>query len=115
MSSLIDKLKEKEQGRNKEYSVLFWKPEPDEIVEGIVEEMGETITPNGDAEYVQIMTDEGKKFMVFVNSILQKLIVQEDVKVGDRIAIKFLGLVQAKKTNRKFKDYVLVKDDSEEN
>ncbi|MFZ6007212.1 MAG: hypothetical protein ACOYU2_06105 [Nitrospirota bacterium] len=112
--SLIDKIKEKEQERNKEYSVLFWKPEPDEIIEGIVEEMGETITPNGDAEFIQIQTDEGKKIMVFINSILQKLIVQEDVKTGDRIAIKYLGLVQSKKTNRKYKDYILVKDDSAE-
>jgi hypothetical protein len=53
--------------------------------------------------------------MVFLNSILKKLVEAEDVKVDDRIAIKFLGLTQSKKSKRKFKDYILVKDDSLDN
>ena len=109
--SLVEKIKEKEAEKNKGYNVLFWRPEPGEIIEGEVIEMGETITENGDAEYVQICADDGKKFMVFINSVLQKLILSEDVKVGDRIAIKFLGLVKSKKSKHKFKDYILVKDD----
>lgn len=114
MSSLIDKLNEKEKARTEGYSVLYWKPQEGEAIEGIVEEMGTTITENGDAEYVQIQTDEGKKYMIFVNSVLHKLLEVEDVKTGDRIAVKYLGLVQSKKTKRKYKDYVLAKaDDSE--
>jgi len=113
--SLAEKIKEKEAEKNKGYDVLFWRPEEGEILEGVVTEMGETITENGDAEYLQLSTDDGKKFMVFINSVLHRLIEQEDVKTGDRIAVKFLGLVQSKKTKRKFKDYILVKDDSIEN
>lgn len=112
--SLINKIKEKEEEKNKGYDVLFWKPMEGEIIEGEVIEMGETITENGDAEYIQILTEDGKKFMVFVNSVLRKLIVAEDVKIGDRIAIKYLGLVKSKKSKHKFKDYILVKDDPSE-
>ncbi len=112
MGNLIDKIKEKEQERQKEFSVLFWKPEPGQIVEGVVEEIGNTITEHGDAEYVQIATDEGKKFMVFLNSVLHKLMEAEEVKVGDRIAIKYAGLVESKKSKRKFKDFILVKEGS---
>lgn len=112
--SLMDKLKEKEQERNKEYSILFWKPQEGEIIEGTIEEIGETITEYGDSEYVQIPTDDQKKYMVFINSVLKKLVEAEDVKVGDRVAIKYLGLSQSKKTKRKYKDYILVKDDPTE-
>lgn len=112
--NLIDKLNEKEKAKTEEYSILYWKPEPGGIIEGVVEEVGETITENGDAEYVQIATDDGKKFMVFQNSVLKKLIEAEDVTIGDRIAIKFIGLTQSKKSKRKYKDYILVKEDSEE-
>jgi hypothetical protein len=110
--SLADKIKEKEQERNKEYDILFWKPVEGDVLMGTVEEMGSTITEHGDSEYIQIQTDEQKKFMVFLNSVLQKLVEQEDVKTGDRIAIKFLGLVQSRKfKTKKYKDYILVKDD----
>lgn len=112
--SLLEKIKEKEAEKNKGYDVLFWRPEEGEILEGVVTEMGETITEFGDAEYLQLLTDNGKKFMVFLNSALHRLIEAEDVKTGDRIAIKYLGLVQSKKTKRKFKDYILVKDDGRE-
>ena len=112
MSSLVDKIKEKEQERNKEYETQFWKPAEGEILEGVVTEMGDTITEHGDAEYLDIETDGGKKFTVFINSVLRKLIAGEDVKVDDRIAIKYLGLVQSKKSNRKFKDYILVKEEN---
>ncbi len=112
--SLMDKLKEKEEEKNAGYDVLFWKPEPGEVIEGAVTEMGETITEYGDAEYLQVETEDGKKFMVFLNSVLRKQTVAEDVKVGDRVAIKYLGQVQSKKKNRKFNDYVLVKDEPSE-
>jgi len=109
----MEKLKEKEEQRNKEYETQFWKPTEGEILEGKVVEMGDTITEYGDAEYLDIETADGKKYTVFLNSVLRKLVVEEDVKVDDHIAIKYLGLMQSKKKNRKFKDYVLVKDDSE--
>ncbi len=113
--NLMDKLKEKENERQKGYDILFWRPNENEVIEGTVVEMGETITENGDAEYLQMETGNGEtgtgKFMIFINSVLRQMIVAEDVKVGDHIAIKFLGLVQSKKTKRKYKDYVLVKDE----
>jgi hypothetical protein len=114
MSSLIDKIKEKETEKNSGYEVQYWKPTEGETIEGIVTDMGNTITEYGDAEYLQIETDGGTKVMIFLNSILQRQVESEDVKVGDRIAIKYLGLVQSKKTKRKYKDYVLVKDESDE-
>jgi hypothetical protein len=112
---LAEKLKEKKKAAEKEYDVLFWKPEPGEIIEGVVEEIGTTITGFGDSDYIQIQTEDDRKFMVFCNGVLKRLLDEEDVKVDDYIAIEFKGYVQSKKSkNRKFKDYVLVKaDDSE--
>jgi len=111
MSSLLEKIAEKEQAKNAEYEIQFWRPEPGEIIEGRVTEMGETITENGDAEYFQIEA-KGRKFLVFVNAVLHRLLEEEDVQTGDRIAVKFLGLVQSKKSDRKYKDYILVKDNA---
>lgn len=110
--SLKDKLAEKEKERDQGYEVAFWKPQEGEILEGVVTEFGETITEFGDAEYAQVET-EGKKYMVFLNFGLKKQVDAEGVKEGDRVAIKFLGLVQSKKSKRKFKDYLLVKEDAD--
>jgi hypothetical protein len=74
--------------------------------------MGTTITQFGDSDYVQIATEAGK-VMVFANGLLKRLLDEEQVEVGDVIAIKFVGYSQSKKhKNKKFKNYILVKDDS---
>lgn len=111
MNSLIEKIQEKEQARSKEFSVLFWKPEPGEIIEGTIEGTGSMVTEYGDAEYLQIVTADEKKFMVFLNLVLHKIVETEDVKTGDRIAIKYAGMVQSRKSKYMFKNYVLVKSD----
>ncbi|MBF0558847.1 MAG: hypothetical protein HQL08_08710 [Nitrospirae bacterium] len=112
MNSLIDKLKQKEAEKNKDYEVKFWKPEAGEILEGKVTDMGNTITREGDAEFMQIEIGTGK-FMVFVNSVLSRLMEDEGVQIGDTVAVKFLGLIESNKNKkRKFKDYVLVKADT---
>jgi DNA helicase TIP49 (TBP-interacting protein) len=113
--SLLDKLKEKESEIEKGYDVLFWKPEPGEIIEGVVGEIGTTITGFGDSDYIQIQTEDDKKYMIFCNGYLKRLLEEEEVQEGDFIAIKFAGYVQSKKyKTRKFKSYILVKaDDSE--
>jgi hypothetical protein len=111
---LADKLKEKKKAAEKEYDILFWKPQEGETIEGIVREIGTTITGFGDSDYIQIETDKGK-YMIFCNGVLKRLLDEEDVKVSDYIAIEFAGYVQSKKAkNRKFKDYVLVKADDAE-
>lgn len=108
--SLTDKLKEKEQENVKEFSTIFWKPKEGEVLEGKVEKIGQTITEFGDKNYLELVTDEGKKFTVFINAVLERLIEKEGVKKGDRVAIKYKGLGLSKKTKREFKDYILVKD-----
>jgi hypothetical protein len=109
------KLKEKKQEQSKEYDALFWKPQEGDILEGKVTEIGTTITGFGDSDYIQIETEDQKKYMVFCNGVLKRLLDEEDVNVDDYIAIEFIGYVQSKKSkNRKFKDYVLVKADDAE-
>jgi DNA-directed RNA polymerase subunit E'/Rpb7 len=112
---LAEKLAEKKKAAEKEYDVLFWKPSEGETIEGKVTEIGQTITGFGDSDYIQIQTEDQKKYMIFCNGVLKRLLDEEDVKVDDYIAIEFVGYVQSKKSkNRKFKDYVLVKADDAE-
>jgi DNA helicase TIP49 (TBP-interacting protein) len=112
---LADKLKEKKREQEKEYDVIFWKPTEGEIIEGTVEDIGTTITEHGDSDYVQIETEDGKKYMIFVNGYLKRLLEEEEVEKGDYIAIEFTGYVQSKKyKTRKFKSYVLVKAEDAE-
>lgn len=113
MSKLLEKLKEKEQERqnHSDYSVIIWKPEKGEVLEGTVDEIGHTITDYGDADFISLTTDDEQKYMIFLNSVLSRLVDEEDVRPGDRIAIKYIGMKQSKKSNKKYKDYLLVKDD----
>jgi hypothetical protein len=48
---------------------------------------------------------------VYVNKILGDQIDAEAVGKGDRIAIKFLGLEKSKRGNKRYKNYLLAKDD----
>lgn len=108
MSELMEKLREKEQKMT--YSTTYWRPSEGDVIEGVVTDRGETITENGDAEYIQIDTEKGR-FMVFLNSVLRHQLEAEGVQKGDTIAIKFLGLVQSKRSRRKYKKYLVAKGD----
>jgi hypothetical protein len=109
MSGLLEKLKEKEKTNN--YAVKYWKPNPGDVIEGTVDDIGTTITSMGDSNYIQIIDSSGEKHLIFLNSVLKRLANEEDVQKGDRIAIKFTGLVESKKyKNRRFKNYILVKE-----
>ncbi len=109
MSDLIAKLKEKEQEKGKKS--IFWRPNPGDILEGRVLAIGSTITSFGDGDYVELETTDGQKITIWLNSILKKLVEQEDVSEGDRVAIKFVGVVTSSKNKKRaYKDYVLVKD-----
>ncbi len=108
MSALAEKLKEKKQRQG-----YVWHPEVGEILEGKVSEMGDTITANGDAKYAHMETETGK-ITVFLNSVLQKQFEEEKVDEGDTIAIEFLGMVMSQKGKREYKNFCVVKADSDE-
>lgn len=111
---LSEKLREKEKEQDKVYDVLYWKPSEGDVLEGTVTDIGTTITAHGDSDFVQVETDEKKKFMVFCNGLLKRLLDEEEVKKGDYIAIRFKGFVQSKKSKTKrYRNYILVKDDPE--
>jgi DNA helicase TIP49 (TBP-interacting protein) len=110
VSSLTEKLKEKKQ-QTKQYEIEYWKPAEGDILEGEVQDIGQTITTYGDSDYIQVLTPDGKKVLAFCNGILKRLLDEENVQIGDVIAIEFLGLAESKKNpKRKFKDYILVVD-----
>lgn len=109
--SLIEKIKEKEKEQRKEYDSVFWKPTEGEIIEGSVNtEVGQIETAYGVREFIEVKTDEGKRYTIFLNKVLLDNIAKEDVKRGDRIAIKYLGEMSCAKTpSKRFKNYILVK------
>jgi hypothetical protein len=111
MSALTEKLQTKEQSRKQSQGRQIWKPNEGEILEGVVIEHATTITPFGEAEYIDIRDDKGQIWTVYVNKILGDQIDAEAVGKGDRIAIKFLGLEKSKRGNKRYKNYLLAKDD----
>jgi len=111
MSAVMEKLKAKEQAKGQSQGRQIWKPAEGEILEGVVTEHATTITPFGEAEYLDIRDNKGQVWTVYVNKILGDQIDAEVVSKGDRIAIKFLGLEKSKRGNKKYKNYLLAKDD----
>jgi dihydroorotate dehydrogenase len=109
--SLADKLKQKEEQKN-DGKVVFWKPDPGEIIEGEITEIGTMTThEKEDSPYIQIRANENgqnREYIVFKNPVLQRLLDEENAEVGDQIAIKFAGLKKSKKNpKRSYKDYVV--------
>lgn len=107
MENLNEKLAEKEKARATSIGNT-WRPEEGEVLEGIVEKLGDTITEYGDQSFVEVTTGLGK-YTVWLNSILSEQVEAEEVAKGDHIAIKFLGLKKSRKGDRSYKDFVLVK------
>lgn len=108
MSVISEKLKAK-----KEAQAEPWHPNVDDILEGIVTEIGETQTDNGLAKYAHVETDTGK-VTVFINSVLQKQFEQEKVEEGVSIGIQYLGKVKSKKSDNEYKNYLVVRADETE-
>ena len=110
--SLDQKLKEKEQERQKNRTI--WKPEKEgEILEGKVTQLGRTITPFGEADFCEIMTSEGQVWTVFLNVVLADRFHEENVQKGDTIAIKFAGMKKSKKGKKTYRDFIVVKDSTD--
>jgi len=85
-----------------------WRPEEGEILEGVVEKLGDSITIYGDQSFLEVTTGLGK-VTVWLNSILQEQVEEEEISKGDHIAIKYLGLKKSKKGDRQWKDFIVVK------
>lgn len=108
--SLKDKLDTKEKEFKEKFGGSFWNPEEGEILEGRVTELGTEKTQfRNDQPFIVVA---GKK--VWCNALLEGLCTEEDVNVGDVIAIKYLGSRKSTKTGKTYKNYVLAKADKVE-
>lgn len=107
MSALTEKLKAKKQAIS---DSLFWHPEEGDVLEGEVVKRGTTITREGEAEFVEIASEDGKVVTVFMNSVLVKEFEKEKVEEGDIIAVEYLGKVKSQKSQREYKNFIVVKD-----
>lgn len=100
--SLIEKLKAKKAERTiKENFYLSWRPNEGEIIEGVVKDLGKTITDFGEQNYLTLETTDGKVFTVWLNKILQEQAEKEGVQVGDKIALNIWEKSKAQKIKRK--------------
>ena len=111
MSALTEKLKAKKQAIN---DAAFWHPEEGDVLEGEIVKRGTTITREGEAEFAEIATEEGKIVTVFLNSVLIKEFDKEKVEEGDTIAIEYLGKVKSQKSQREYKNFIVVKDNNDQ-
>jgi len=108
--SLDQKLKEKEQERQKNRTI--WKPEKEgETIQGKVTKIGKTITPFGEADYMEVETSPGQFQTIFMNVVLADRIREEGVNQGDTIAIKYMGMRKSKKGKKSYRDFVVAKAD----
>jgi hypothetical protein len=105
---LKEKLAEKEKQRSTSIG-NSWRPKEGDTIEGIIEKVDETITEFGEQHFLELATGDGK-VTVWCNSILNEQVESEDVKPGDHILIKFLGLKKSRKGNRSYKDYLIAKE-----
>ncbi len=111
MSVLTEKLKVKKQAIN---DAAFWHPEEGDVLEGELVKRGTTITREGEAEFAEIAAEEGKIVTVFLNSVLIKEFDKEKVEEGDTIAIEYLGKVKSQKSQREYKNFIVVKDNNDQ-
>lgn len=108
--SILEKLEQEEKQREQgKWTTFFWKPRPGEVLVGTVVKMGETITAYGEKEFLDVQTEDGQVYTVFLTPVLQKLVQEKNVQEGQRVAIKFLGIKTSSKNKKKtYKDFVLV-------
>ncbi|MGB9878352.1 MAG: hypothetical protein ACPLGZ_00045 [Candidatus Pelagibacter ubique] len=113
MADLREKLEEKKKEKNQN-SAIFWRPNPGDVLEGTVKDIGTTITSFGESDYIDVITDQNQIVTVWMNSVLKHLIKKEGVRKGDRIAIEFLGVRSSKTKKKGYKDYILVVEHQEQ-
>lgn len=110
---LMDKLNDKEKEFKEKFGGGIWNPEDGDILEGEVEELGTEKTQyRPDQPYLAVKQEDGKTLKMWCNAQLEGLCVDEDVEVGDMIAIKFLGARESRKTGKTYKNYILAKDNT---
>ena len=81
------------------------KLEEGQRVEGIFKNMEASILfPSSFAVTVEV---KGEKKILFANSILHDLIVKNDIKLGQEIAILYVGEVKNQQGTRTYKNYEL--------
>ncbi|MGD0281855.1 MAG: hypothetical protein ABSB95_05790 [Dissulfurispiraceae bacterium] len=102
-------LSEKEIALKKTYNLKYWKPKVGDQIMGVVVEMGisDSLHGDGQQEYLKISENNGGIYIVFVQSVLARQIEEEDVRVHDKVAIKFLGLTKSQQ-GRTYKNYCLI-------
>lgn len=100
----MEKLAEKEKKAN-----MVWEPNEGDIITGVVAERGSTTTSYGVREFLKLTLKNGGLKIVYLNSSLLEAVQKEAVKRGDSIAIKLLRI--KKNGSKKFKEFILAKDD----
>ena len=83
----------------------WWKHDP-AIVGGIVERIGDQASEFGTQKVVVLQTEEGLLGRR-VNGSLDSELSAASVKVGDEIAIKWLGLKRSEKSGRDYHTYAV--------
>lgn len=100
----LDK-KKMEREKSREFTMI-WTPKPGEIIEGIVTEIGKTFTKFGKSSYIKI-AQNGSKYLIFCNKVLEDKLEEEGAQEGDQIAIEYEGMMSSKR-GTKYKSYIVV-------
>lgn len=88
----------------------FWIPkEEGDFITGEVKGFRTITSRFGDGEVMEIIDDETKELIaIFLSSVIQRARETQNIKIGERIGIKYLGEVSGEHTD--YKDYIVLVD-----
>jgi hypothetical protein len=91
----------------------YWNPKKEgEFITGKIKAFRAVTSRYGDGEVMEIVDDETKELTsVFLSTVIRSAREKQDLKVGERVGVKYLGEVSGE--NSEYKDFIITVDRKE--
>jgi hypothetical protein len=97
-------LLEDAQGLEENKSGNKWKPNPGDALAGTVVRLDRVKTKFGEQLLCQVRTDAGDLVDIWASTVLDRLLTEKAVQVGDGLGVRYFGTPQGKR----YKNYSIV-------
>ena len=106
-------MKEKDEFRERvknAQKAKFWIPkEEGDFITGVVKGFRTMTSRYGDTEVMEILDDETEELtVIFLSSVIQRARETQNIKIGERVGIKYLGEVEGEHAD--YKDFIVLVD-----
>ncbi len=85
--------------------ITWWKPPEGGIIGGVVRALAMRETSYGDQKVIELLGDDAEIYGRTVNGQMEAEIENNEVEIGDRIALKYFGKRTSEKTGRSYNTY----------